>query len=437
MDPIDISFVWGILGKDTGNYMDPDSIGHVIFDLDFDPYAPKSQEFMQKFCHNLIKLEIVDGEYDCFMEAWREIVQGNCNPVFDGIHLHLGPCCNLSFPLNVTMAQLCLTHHITLGYLQMQFGSTLGHVTFDSENQVKVVEYTVRLRKHHTTVYKEMQETYEYISAFLGQELATAPEGMRNGWFGSPHNQFGLYDLQSSLASDTFISIGVSIAIGCFVLLLATCNILLSIYALVCVVFINAVAAGALVLYGWELNIMEAVAFTLAVGLSLGFTVHFAIAFRLLSHVSRRSRTLDAITNVAPAVTMAALTTFAAGTAIYFGKVLAYQQFGIFLMVIMSTSWTFAMFFFLPVCRGIGPSDHCGDLRCCRNKKSKEKHTQDEFKSSQGNQRHDGNIASSEDHKLEQFQRSWQRRSRLPRLQMNQATGTIRGEDSVVEGSWM
>jgi predicted RND superfamily exporter protein len=71
---------------------------------------------------------------------------------------------------------------------------------------------------------------------------------------------------------------------------------------------------GALVLQGWELNVLESMTISLAVGLSIDYVIHLGVAFKMTSRCAPwRSRVCETLARVGSAVTMAALTTFLTG----------------------------------------------------------------------------------------------------------------------------
>ena len=83
-DLLEVNFVWGTSEKDNGNTWDPDNIGYLEFDDTFDPYSPESQLFLHDFCWRLSSgslediMEFDQGEHECFMDVWQEMMQGEC-----------------------------------------------------------------------------------------------------------------------------------------------------------------------------------------------------------------------------------------------------------------------------------------------------------------------------------------------------------------------
>ena len=108
-------------------------------------------------------------------------------------------------------------------------------------------------------------------------QLRSAPPGLKNGWFTS-HLEF--YDLQRSIATGMPRAIGVSIAIATVVAFLTTLNVLVTLHAMLSITGCVFATVGVLVMLGWELNLLESVTITVAVGLSMDFTLHYAMAYR-------------------------------------------------------------------------------------------------------------------------------------------------------------
>ena len=95
------------------------------------------------------------------------------------------------------------------------------------------------------------------------------------------------YDLQQSLLHGTFTAVGVAMVASLMALLVSTRSLCLSLLAILTVFLIILVTIATLVLLGWELNILESVIITLAIGLSVDFTLHYGIMYKLAGHGDR------------------------------------------------------------------------------------------------------------------------------------------------------
>ena len=139
------------------------------------------------------------------------------------------------------------------------------------------------------------------------------------------------FALQIGLSEGTFSSLGISVAVSFTVMLLTTLNILISIYAIITIIGIISITIGCLVLAGWQLNILESIVVSVAVGLSIDFTMHYGVAYRLAPDKSQRnSRVRYSLKHIGSAITMAALTTFFTGRGIYnFNKLIISKNYAI------------------------------------------------------------------------------------------------------------
>ncbi|KAL9981000.1 hypothetical protein ACROYT_G009652 [Oculina patagonica] len=146
-------------------------------------------------------------------------------------------------------------------------------------------------------------------------------------------------------------------------MLLTTLNIFISIYAIITIIGIIAITIGSLVLAGWQLNIFESIVMSVTVGLSIDFTMHYGVAYRLAPDKSQSdSRVRYSLVHIGSATIMAAMTTFLTGLMMMPATVLAYFQLGQFLMLVMVFSWLYSTFGFLSICTVIGPREDFGQL---------------------------------------------------------------------------
>uniref|UniRef100_A0A0N5CHL3 SSD domain-containing protein n=1 Tax=Strongyloides papillosus TaxID=174720 RepID=A0A0N5CHL3_STREA len=152
-------------------------------------------------------------------------------------------------------------------------------------------------------------------------------------------------DLQKSIVSDcqysTYISIFV-VAVFAFV-----CLKLKAIPALICITFIVVSSGGTVVLFGWELGVLEAVILVLVVGLSFDYTLHYGAAIPKLGCPHHRIE--KALKTASVPIALAAITSLLAGLIMLFSVTHAFFQVGMFLVVSISASYIFSTFLFLPI----------------------------------------------------------------------------------------
>ncbi|XP_077075598.1 protein dispatched homolog 1 [Siphateles boraxobius] len=357
-----ITIIWGVTPVDSGDPLNPKNKGKLTLDTTFNIASPGSQGWILNFCQKLRNQSFVfqSEEQDftsCFMETFKQWMENQ-----DCEEASVYPCCSQStFPYRQDVFELCIKRAI------MELDrSTIYHLDsktpgprFDINDTIRAIVLEFQSTYHFTLAYEKMHQFYREVDAWIEEELRDAPEGLNYGWFVS---NLEFYDLQDSLSDGTLIAMALSVVVAFSVMLLTTWNIIISLYAIISIAGTIFVTVGSLVLLGWELNVLESVTISVAVGLSVDFAVHYGVAYRLAPEPDREGKVIFSLSRMGSAIAMAALTTFVAGAMMMPSTVLAYTQLGTFLMLIMCISWAFATFFFQCMCRCLGPQGTCGQI---------------------------------------------------------------------------
>ncbi|XP_071785561.1 protein dispatched homolog 1-like [Asterias amurensis] len=370
-----LRIVWGVQPIDSGNPFDPDSHGEITFDKTFNIALPEAQQWLFNFCARLRNQSFffptVGLQFkNCFIESFRTWMQTrSCIDINTGENLM--PCCKESvFPYPEEVFDKCLRDAVSVLYYEFPMAFTKftpGPRFGGPEDRVVAAIVEFDSTQTYTYSFEKIQVFWNAFENWVTSELKTAPETMKHGWITS---FVDFYDLQDNLAHGTPIALGMSIIISTCVMFVTTQNLLISVYAILSISGTICVTIGALVLLGWQLNILESVILSVAVGLSVDFTVHYGVAYRIAPETDRESRVVFSLGRMGSAITMAALTTFVAGALMMPSTVLSYTQMGTFLMLIMSISWVFSTFYFQSLCRTIGPEGSLGQFpllgcACC------------------------------------------------------------------------
>ena len=372
-----LTFVWGVAPEDNGNHLDPDDFPN---DLTFESqwnsgfvFTRERQEYFLDFCQKVAAEPFHLFTRTCFaseMSAWLRTLRDSSDACIahetlaqrhgwvQGEPYNL--CCNVSLPTdNPSTFDTCLKRWANEAAAYPTDSDYFG-VKFDGHGNVKVATTEIVMKNSFSFQFDSMDEVHQNVTQFMRKWSGERqPDGLRDGW-ASTFLRF--YDLQKNIFDGTLTAMGVSLCLAFIVLFVMTFNVVVSFYAIVSIGFVLVTTVGTIVLLGWELNVLESVTVSIAVGLAVDFTVHFGVAYRLCPKPSRRDRTLYATRQMGPAITMAALTTFAAGVMMMPASILTFFQAGVFLMLIMSFSWLYANFFFLPLCATIGPQGRFGQV---------------------------------------------------------------------------
>lgn len=408
-----ITVVWGVLAEDTGDLLNPSDHGTLRFDNSFHMETTKAQAWLMDFCSRFRQqpfYQHVPGYEiaNCFLENYRNYMAAPC---VDDYQKTQG-CCNVSsFPYSPETFTRCLGLYIPDLMNTPYIGSYYSNYQLpgprfkDGQIRAFLVEFSSAVP--FTNAYEKLRSFYSQVNMWIRDQLSQAPEEIRGGWFVS-YLQF--FDLQNSILHGLPLALGLSVAVAATVIFFTTLNFFLSLYAVVTVAFTILTTVAALLLLGWELNILESVVITVAIGMSIDFTLHYGVAYRLSSDLDTELRVVCSISRMGSAIAMASLTTFFAGALMLPATVLVYRQFGLFLMILITTSWLYATFFFQSLLRVLGPSGTFGQFywpswSCCANStRSKDKGGQSVSESTLSSSTVSNQLRSGfENHELERL----------------------------------
>ena len=386
------SYIFGFEAVDGGNHWDPSNkTTHLIEDEDFDFYDADTQNWLSQFCEDQKVAEYVPDrlhDYTCNFEAYKKTVEAICKQIPPQIKWFvpkINECCiSNDVPFNDTQLEHCIPVYMSVLFnelpsnIQGQIhhpnvsGRIFGDLIFEqSTNRVKGYLLYVVTKWPYTFNYDVMQEHYNSLAGDFIQRVKSAPKGLQGGFVGF-NADFYFYDLQHSLATGAYYSVGLSLAVAFLVMLFTSLNVLITVYAMLSITLAITCTIATIVLMGWHLNVIEAVIISLSVGLSIDFTIHYGVAYRLSEAKEAKLRVRDSFHKVGGAVAMAALTTFLAGAGLMPCRVLPYIKLGIFLMLVMLFAWLYANFFFQSLCRIIGPhGNFCQISALCSKRKQR------------------------------------------------------------------
>lgn len=378
-----LRFVWGIKAVDSGDYLNPGSRGDLQLDPDFDISSTDSQRWMLRFCEQVRKQPFFKPTLgpllsNCFMETFKEWMKRRCRDEIT--NEDRAPCCQASnFPYTIPIFERCLVEAIgdlyatptdfwRPGIAGPKFNLTSHRV------EALIVEYDSNVTFSFS--HAEMESFYASVNDWFASVIATAPPQLQSGFFLS---HLAFYDVQNSLLEDTLTAILLAMLVAVAVVFGSTLNIGLTLLAVFSICGVIFVSMAILVFMGWKLNILESVAITLAIGLSVDFTLHYAIMYK-----NSGSDVAFSVSKMAAPVSMAAFTTLLPGLCMLPSRVLAYVQIGSFIIVLMTTSWFFATFFFQACLVILGPNsldlaESIPEDTCCgrkiKQKKKKQRET--------------------------------------------------------------
>eukprot|EP00483_Globobulimina_turgida_P012997 UN13021 len=172
-----------------------------------------------------------------------------------------------------------------------------------------------------------------------------------------------------------------AMALAFMILILATRNWLISLFAVLDIVGIMLCELAIMVSQGWQFGVTEAIAIVIIIGFSVDYVVHLANAYLESKAETRNERLSFALLTMGISVVSGALTTFAAGVCLIFPSIIFFRKMGILMVTTVSVSIIWAMFFFTSIIALCGPQYSTGDLtkyykrckvKCCDKTKGTE-----------------------------------------------------------------
>ncbi|OQV19566.1 Protein dispatched-like protein 1 [Hypsibius exemplaris] len=362
-EKVSLHFVWGVLALNQAALLDPTDTGITTMDGRFNMSDPLSQIWMLKFCADLRQQTFFDNSTQsdnaCYFDSFM-------------LWMETGACSGHSqFPYPPATFIRCV-HTFSNSFPQAKhFGPN-----FNSLHQIDSFVLRLQTSQLFSHSYTAMQQLHQHVDQWFTAALRTAPPSLQGAWF---TGDFAFFDLQQSLISGTALSLIVSLFVAFLVLFFTTLNVGVSLIAITVIAGIMLATTAALVLMEWQLSVFESTIIGLAIGLSVDFTLHYAVSYCCAeSYEERELKTNIVISEMASCVTMSAVTTFLAGALMIPSDILFYRQLGLFIITVTAISLLYATIF-LPACLAVlGPQGaflqfHYPSCRplCCRPDPSK------------------------------------------------------------------
>ena len=189
---------------------------------------------------------------------------------------------------------------------------------------------------------------------FVDEFNERAPEGLRN-----LYQEADLYWawMESEAAFYSSVMQGViSSGLLCFlILLIATLNILIALYAIKAVAFIVICVMAVMVLREWQLGVSESIAMVMIIGFSVDYVVHLATHYVHVKEYSRYTKSTESVQAMGVSIFSGAMTTLGSGVFLFGGTIIFFQKFALIITVTVVFSIIYAMVYFMAFLHLAGP----------------------------------------------------------------------------------
>jgi len=196
---------------------------------------------------------------------------------------------------------------------------------------------------------------------------ARAPEGMRTIFFTDlerPGGGFTWTAVEDALIQNLFTGFSICFPVVFCVLVVASGNVLLALFATVSIAMIVVGVLGAVQVYhGWDLGIAESISGVIVIGFSVDYTVHLGHMYKeAWDQPSRESKTRFALTHMGGTVVGGGLTTALSGGVLFLCTLLFFTKMGTLLVWTIFLSMAHALLFFMACCAVFGPTGNFGSV---------------------------------------------------------------------------
>jgi len=365
---VEIQVVWGMQSDqlDTSGVnllFDPDNKGSVKYDDGF-AFSAATQVGLVEACDHmeaerdppLVQRTIDDqtgnatAEIYCFIRGFRDYQLNRSEP----------------FPVQgVQEAELALQHY-------MQFG---GSSAEEYEGDVGFLDdgsggYTLKwckmrvssqLRIRQYLSASELRDRYDLWEDAVGEINAAAPADMGDAFqvagteVRAGRNKWISMVLQETYVRMACVGVGVGLGVAFFVLLISTCNLLMTSLCILTIAAALVCVVASVVWRGWELGSAESLSMMILTGFAVDYVVHLSHAYMDSRSSSRLERTHDALRDLGISVFWGMLTSVVSAIVLANLQLQFFSKFGTFFLLTIIWAYVWAVLFLMPLLAFIGP----------------------------------------------------------------------------------
>ena len=156
--------------------------------------------------------------------------------------------------------------------------------------------------------------------------------------------------------------IGISMAFSFVIVLLATNNVLMAIYAVASVVFTVLSVIAIMELKGWEFGTGESVTIVIIIGFAVDYVIHLAADYTHSHAKTRNGKITQAYREMGISITSGMITTAGCGFFLFGCTLKIFTRFAVVLSSTCCIAYVGSMILFGALCHAIGPQDGFGDI---------------------------------------------------------------------------
>lgn len=367
---VEMYFAWGISGIDRGpdfsRYSPNGYRGVATFDSNFDLSDDASQVHFLKACQ-LIRdapctaegcsgggnkdILVREGTVSCFMEEFNDWHLATYSVTTSAASLSKTEFVNRVTTFRATETPL------NGGNWEEDIGLVDGEIKF-----VRVRTISTLLKLQSTEVKTDVRDFVDTLLSSISKDAPTTFSSILN----DAGAEWTFHATEQGLVTGLFIGFAICFPIAFIVLIGATHNIIVSLYAITAIIFVVASVLGFTKAFmNYDLGIAESMAGIIVIGFSVDYVVHMAHMFiEATEHGARtkEERFIYSARNMGGTVVAGAITTGGSGAFMFFCQLSFFYKMALLIVMTIASSIVFALFFFMPLCLLLGPDTDFGNI---------------------------------------------------------------------------
>jgi len=342
-----VQVLFGLESGDTGSQNNPDSLSKLLLDDTFNPSSEEAQLYLRDFCDNLFAKDFAVQLEKCAInefETWLEEQSSSATP-------------SSAYSNNCNEAAVLPVPESAFDPCIVAWSKETGNISVLQENgKVRVLMITGAVDLEVTSSLDLIATKWNEFESYIGDQIALAPEGVNKFYHAS--FMWWYWDVSVQMTKTALGAGLITLGFASIVVILSSRSLVLTLVSAVTIFFILVVSSATLVGLGWELGFLESVCFSILIGISCDFVIHFGHAYKHLEgHVDSRLRARFAVVNMGPSILAAAATTVVAASVMLFCSTPFFTKFSTILLVTMLYATIGSFIFYVVLLDLFGPSE--------------------------------------------------------------------------------
>ena len=172
-----------------------------------------------------------------------------------------------------------------------------------------------------------------------------APEGLKTLFHTAGHF-WAMIEGEKAFFRNAVNGISMSVSFAFLVLIFATMNVVVTLFAVMSVAFVCASVVAVMVFNGWEMGASESVAVVVIIGFSVDYVCHLAAHYVHSAEKLRYDRATESVAHMAVSIFSGGITTFGSGIFLQGASIMFFKKFALIIIATVCFSLAYALLYF-------------------------------------------------------------------------------------------